>query len=308
MGPRSEGARKARESHVEELSAVALQWGRARRERGKGRMSRAITAWYKMLQWGRARRERGKQFTLALAAFGGGRLQWGRARRERGKPPPTVSSHGMTCSFNGAALGGSAESHRMWWWNMVEQNASMGPRSEGARKAERVTNFVAGVVALQWGRARRERGKAGCRFAHGFAKVSFNGAALGGSAESRPGGRRPAASRGRFNGAALGGSAESTPALLGYQLLRVASMGPRSEGARKVALELDEFTGGQALQWGRARRERGKRCRGWMRRPTSTSFNGAALGGSAESCLRLAVRPRHQPGFNGAALGGSAER
>jgi len=160
-------------------------------------------------------------------------LQWGRARRERGKfghPTPgsviTVASMGPRSegarkvvsaitavlsekSFNGAALGGSAER----WGNAgVGPSwalASMGPRSEGARKDTSNRRKTTRITKLQWGRARRERGKSGS-------------------------GRQPPAA------------------------LRLASMGPRSEGARKAAAHAVVSAVLNALQWGRARRERGK--------------------------------------------------
>jgi len=210
--------------------------------------------------------------------------------------------------------------------------ASMGPRSEGARKAKirRVTSVSTNW--LQWGRARRERGKSAHCSRASSPRPGFNGAALGGSAERAERQTKATKEVSGFNGAALGGSAESRfavrPCLYhlrlqwgrarrergkttaqavaeaaqdGLQWGRArrergkdlterairryleASMGPRSEGARKVSRlgVAPGLAGG--LQWGRARRERGKSTALTRWTTVPTSFNGAALGGSAES-------------------------
>ena len=138
-----------------------------------------------------------------------------------------------TCRFNGAALGGSAERRFPEAVTRHELLASMGPRSEGARKVGQEVPPELLPIWLQWGRARRERGKRAWPYRARSRRRSFNGAALGGSAESARGG---------------GG---------GLAFL-CASMGPRSEGARKGRFPPPGPPDVLELQWGRARRERGK--------------------------------------------------
>ena len=182
MGPRSEGARKAAALLMRSRRAVTLQWGRARRERGK-----------------------------------------------RCLPDPHAST---TPGFNGAALGGSAESYSMAWETEAEacfNGAALGGSAESAPTWRR----MAMCILLQWGRARRERGKPRALF------------------RPRPGSLS-------FNGAALGGSAESYAAPVPRAVIRDASMGPRSEGARKDPTYWYGLLHLIQLQWGRARRERGK--------------------------------------------------
>ena len=134
MGPRSEGARKASNATIGLIKASPLQWGRARRERGKQRHTQPKKRYetgfngaalggsaesqrtgrrfvgIELLQWGRARRERGKTYRRGRKRVLYIELQWGRARRERGKPGAPMCSPATRSCFNGAALGGSAES------------------------------------------------------------------------------------------------------------------------------------------------------------------------------------------------------
>jgi len=257
MGPRSEGARKANGVEADLLSIDLLQWGRARRERGKKATGQST------------------QTTETT-------LQWGRARRERGKLGPLEFRQPMGTRFNGAALGGSAERLQGGAWAEPEALLQWG-RARRERGKERLRRRRTAPRRLQWGRARRERGKHGdalarvravrasmgprsegarkagprrrgtsqlCRASMGprsegarkgrdprlsrRARHRFNGAALGGSAERDR--DEPADLPGlpRFNGAALGGSAERAEVPLGGVEEVQASMGPRSEGARKV--------------------------------------------------------------------------
>ncbi len=209
-----------------------LQWGRARKERGKpaapsqaqprpacfngaalgksaerGRTSGGPASPPPQLQWGRARKERGKpprkpDPAEAYAASMGPRSE--RARKARGTP----EDGGFGACFNGAALGKSAEScPAPGWW------AASGP--------------------LQWGRARKERGKCAAPDHLGIETA-------------------------RFNGAALGKSAESSGVSHSRHSAMIASMGPRSERARKVIHAASHRAVWHSLQWGRARKERGK--------------------------------------------------
>jgi len=281
MGPRSEGARKAApwrpcrgrgarfngaalggsaESLLLTVSYCQhyymLQWGRARRERGKKPSGRRPAARYCMLQWGRARRERGKNLLSRYNVGDYLALQWGRARRERGKPARSSCSAGCRCRFNGAALGGSAERCTAAWTRTRCRLASMGPRSEGARKVTAAQAQGTTLQALQWGRARRERGK-------GTAERPALLLRLASMGPRSEGARKDALlatgwiGASCFNGAALGGSAERDPERRYRATEEHASMGPRSEGARK---EGTVTTTGY----------------------DTVGFNGAALGGSAE--------------------------
>ncbi len=106
-------------------------------------------------------------------------------------------------------------------------------------------------MKLQWGRARRERGKCACCRPMPRAWLRFNGAALGGSAESESVTTPEQIDTTSFNGAALGGSAESGRHANCVGIGILASMGPRSAESDAwwtvvpMMLDSDSGDGGQ---------------------------------------------------------------
>ncbi len=212
MGPRSEGARKAaRMARTARKVSRVLQWGRARRERGKtGRPRGATSSW----------------ICFNGAALGGS-AESAVAR---------VESADRGVRFNGAALGGGAESARdarAARLGAVRFNgAALGGSAESREDHQRNGR---NHLSLQWGRARRERGKPSRTARCGCRRWRFNGAALGGSAE-----RSSSSKVTRYGWTLQWGRARRERGKGGG--------GGKTAGAPKK------------LQWGRARRERGKLC------------------------------------------------
>ena len=240
MGPRSEGARKG--SHEPRDHSLVQDASMGPRSEGARKAVHAGAGGVRRRQASMGPRSEGARKAAAHGEFPRHdvQLQWGRARRERGKPSYVVVEHGGTKCFNGAALGGSAESRACYELRRWCSGASMGPRSEGARKGGVPICARFRKSELQWGRARRERGKqAGRPSASGVSRTLQWGRARRERGKYSCTSRIPTSPR-RFNGAALGGSAESGPGVGRVHRRPGASMGPRSEGARKEVQGMDE--------------------------------------------------------------------
>jgi len=291
MGPRSEGARKARVAAVVGLPFCVLQWGRARRERGKVGSHRPARRTYwsfngaalggsaesqqcdhrpdQGIAASMGPRSEGARKATAYTAEEAIRnwLQWGRARRERGKPAHGAPVRGDRTASMGPRSEGARKDLPPGQEARPVHRASMGPRSEGARKAGCSYVFTRDQIMLQWGRARRERGKLSRVLTS--ARASF-----------RLQWGRARRERGKCWWSDRRGSHS------------LASMGPRSEGARKDLTFVTRYIIKLLLQWGRARRERGKQPPCSCAPGAPSRFNGAALGGSAESAAYLTLTPR----------------
>ncbi len=279
MGPRSERARKGRGSSICSSSTAQLQWGRARKERGKRPVP--VCPFLAVGASMGPRSERARKVAQSVACLVTRFvLQWGRARKERGKEKGWHRGKQLSESFNGAALGKSAERREVCPSRAGHNLASMGPRSERARKALRRLGIAWAPEASMGPRSERARKVA--RLARKKALgVCFNGAALGKSAERRRDGHAARAHVVLQWGRARKERGKSSPSAINSSAVS-ASMGPRSERARKDRHGVAAATTRETLQWGRARKERGKQVRHRVLQAEPGSFNGAALGKSAE--------------------------